>query len=73
MKIVYECEYCGQQFYDKQTCINHEKLCVNFRTGNMCDYCDHAYYVYGCEFDCKYRNDCNILNRYKNFKRRELT
>ena len=32
----------------------------------ICDYCDHSFYVYGCEQDCSYE-DCRFSNNYKDF------
>ena len=33
-------------------------------------FCKEQYYVYGCEPDCKYRKECNIHNKFKNFERK---
>lgn len=35
-----------------------------------CYYCKNAYYVYGCEFDCKFIKECNFTSKYKNFERK---
>ena len=34
------------------------------------DFCKEQYYVYGCEPDCKYRKECNVHNKFKNFERK---
>lgn len=39
-----------------------------FLKEDLCDRCDHAYYVYGCERDCKYKQECNYSNKYEKFK-----
>lgn len=79
MKIIYECEYCKEQFNDASTCMAHEILhmCSNDKAKyyiqnvlgkDLCSYCEHAYYVYGCELSCNH-NDCNQNNNYQYFKR----
>ena len=50
---VYQCETCGSVFYDYEECRSHELEC------NRCKHCSNAYYVYGCEFNCKYIDDCH--------------
>lgn len=81
MIIKYECEYCGELFNHEEDCIEHEsshltgvekikyevlnKVRWNWNE-DICDYCDHSYYVYGCERDCEYKTCCNS-NNYKNF------
>ena len=78
MKTLYECEYCGKQFTDKNTCLRHEEshlddmdkfkyhiLCVNKES--LCKYCKNVYYVYGVEENCEYK-DCCSENCYKDFK-----
>ena len=68
----FKCEYCGQVFNDTKTCLEHEishypcseqkkKILAkcNYNGKTPCDYCDHAFYVYGCEFDCEYKTKCN--------------
>ena len=40
---------------------------IESRNADPCDYCKHAYYVYGCEQDCKFK-DCSFRNNYKDFK-----
>lgn len=68
----FKCEYCGQVFNDTKTCLEHEishypcseqkreiLAKCNYNGKTPCDYCKHAYYVYGCEFDCEYKNKCN--------------
>lgn len=38
--------------------LDHIKIynMIESRSAEPCDYCKHAYYVYGCEQECKYRN-----------------
>ena len=78
MKIIYECELCRKQFSDKHQCIIHElshlngdntiKYYIQNVLGeDICKHCDNAYYVYGCELDCKYKN-CDSKNNYEHFK-----
>ena len=68
----FKCEYCGQVFDDTKTCLEHEishypcseqkrKILAkcNYNGKTLCDYCGHAFYVYGCEFDCEYKTKCN--------------
>lgn len=47
----YKCDYCGEIFGTKYDCRIHEKY------GHKCPHCDHAYYVYGCEFNCERENE----------------
>lgn len=65
MKVVYKCDTCGRVFKDPNECEIHETshgtLVENIRQTiiskgqELCDYCEHSYYVYGCERDCTYR------------------
>ena len=77
MKTKYECEVCGQPFNNPIECQTHE---ANHFTGveklkyelihsrnDICDYCDHSYYVYGCELDCNF-DGCTYKNNYADFK-----
>lgn len=43
---------------------------IESRNAEPCDYCKHAYYVYGCEQECKYRNmgKCQIYGLGKGSK-----
>lgn len=78
MKILYECEYCHEQFNNKNTCMRHEEShlkdvdkfkyhVVYVNKEPLCKYCEHVYYVYGCEENCEYK-DCSPMNCYKDFK-----
>ena len=82
MNTIYECEHCGKQFYNQTCCAYHEILhlkdvekmkyyIMNCTTEDLCKYCGHVYYVYGCEQECNFK-DCNRANNYKDFKRSEL-
>ena len=46
----YVCDYCGNVYGNKNACKQHEKY------DHKCKECDHAYYVYGCEFNCAREN-----------------
>lgn len=78
MKIKYECDHCKAQFDTETSCRCHEilhlhgieavKYYIQYATiEDLCSYCDHAYYVYGCELNCQNKN-CNAENNYKDFK-----
>lgn len=63
--IYYECEYCGETFRDSEECRQHEEKC------NPCNSCEHAYYVYGCEFACRYEGNCGKHGEHQFWKRKE--
>ena len=77
MKILYQCEGCNEIYnneYDCRECemshmqaIDVLKYKIKWQKRCACDYCDHSFYVYGCECDCGF-NDCSNLNGYKDFK-----
>lgn len=62
-QIIYICDYCGKKFTSSLACQEHEWEC------NKCNSCKHAYYVYGCEFACKYGDagECGRNNNYLYF------
>ena len=77
MKILYECDYCDAQFPNEAMCRCHEadhlsdmdkfKYYLKYIVhGDICSYCAHAYYVYGCELNCEHRGCCDT-NNYKDF------
>ena len=77
MKIRYECDYCHQQFDNEMVCRYHEIEHLNnvdrlkydiqyIMCEDICQYCAHAYYVYGCELNCPCKNCCDA-NNYKDF------
>lgn len=77
MKFIYECEYCKKQFTDRDACVVHEcghlhgVEAIKYYITNIlhkcpCKYCNHVYYVYGCEEDCRYPY-CTYSNNYENF------
>lgn len=82
MRIIYECSHCGKQFNNISECMVHEiteshmendpyvKEYIVRNEEDVCKFCDNAYYVYGCELDCQYK-ECNSTNYYKDFKRSE--
>ena len=73
-KTIYVCEYCRKPYekrMDARWCeIQHEHNDANLRhnesivtnilkeSGNPCDYCGRAYYVYGREFNCECESKC---------------
>ena len=79
----YVCSYCGKEFVDKATCRRHEMVehgkyneiaAAYLVSGkNPCDFCNNAYYVYGCEFDCKHKMDCQYRNGYKHFDGKDVS
>lgn len=83
MKIICECEYCKKQFGDASICMAHEILHLrgdeeakyyirHILNKDLCEYCEHAYYVYGCELACD-QNNCNPGNNYQHFKKERLS
>ena len=79
----YICSYCQKEFIDKRTCEHHEMVvhggyddvaAAHLTFGrNPCDFCNNAYYVYGCEFDCEYKMDCKNRNGYKHFDGKDVS
>ena len=77
MKVIYKCEVCGREFNSPLDCGHHEEShfsgsskikCELYLQGeDLCDYCEHSYYVYGCEQDCNY-DKCSYKNNYKDFQ-----
>ena len=77
MTTYYRCDHCGEEFRNARECRTHEsshydgaeKIKYNLMYSSeecICDYCEHSFYVYGCEQDCSYE-DCRFLNNYKDF------
>ena len=77
MKIIYKCESCGKEFDNINVCKYHEMLHLNsvdkfkyyiqnVECQDLCKYCAHIYYVYGCEANCSHK-DCTARNNYKDF------
>jgi hypothetical protein len=50
---LYICDKCGEEFRSKRFCETHEKECK----AQNCNLCEHAYWVYGCEFNCELINN----------------
>lgn len=78
MKTIYKCDVCGREFGSSWVCRSHEAShfsgvermkydLIHDQEEDICDYCDHSYYVYGCEQDCKFK-DCCFKNDYKHFR-----
>ena len=42
------------------------KYLIMLECMDVCDFCEHSYYVYGCERDCTH-NNCNRNNNYSDF------
>lgn len=77
MTTIYKCDKCGAEFNDPNECriceashmnpVDRIKYDLFYNQGeDICDYCDHSYYVYGCEQDCEHK-DCKYSNNYKDF------
>lgn len=77
MTTIYKCDFCDETFRNSRECRKHESTHFNgaerlkyilmySSETDICDYCKHAYYVYGCERDCTFK-DCKFSNRYKDF------
>ena len=82
MVSLYKCDYCGKifqgvdAFYD---CQEHEEmhkkdkyadLKMNCDT-DICDKCEHVYYVYNVEKNCKYAGQCDRNNCWCKFMIKE--
>ena len=75
----YKCDYCGEVFNDYDKCLAHEyehqnddvsraKYLIRYNLRkDLCDYCEHSYFVYGCEIDCQFKKNCNYKNNYELF------
>lgn len=83
MIIKYVCEICGASFNEKENCKEHElthtlpnskeKFVLLSKQQNdpeiVCRNCVHSYWVYGCEFDCKfYFKECNARLNWPKWK-----
>ena len=76
MTTIYKCDTCGQEFKSAKECriceashmnpVDKIKYMIMLECKEVCDYCDHSYYVYGCERDCEYPN-CTYDNNHKDF------
>ena len=81
MTITYKCDFCGREFKTKRECaiceishISYEDAVKNMITAygkDPCRYCEHSYYVYGIDGDCKYieckYRECKQDNNCCNF------
>lgn len=80
MTVLYRCDVCKELYTSPDEAVQCELECKGWDSdvanivamaGDPCNYCQHAYYVYGCEFDCKYYNkECNFTNKYIKFERK---
>ena len=81
MKQVWRCDTCGRIFDDSRKCSEHEishlpcseqKKAIlskcNYTGKEICDYCTHAFYVYGCEFDCQFKDRCTKKSYWPDFE-----
>lgn len=76
MTTIYKCDSCGAEYKSPEECriceayhmipVDRIKYMIMLNLGNVCDYCDHSYYVYSCEQDCNHKN-CGYKNNYKDF------
>lgn len=77
MQTIYKCDVCGREFGSAWICRSHEAShfpdvervkyeLVHDKKEDICDYCDHSYYVYGCEQNCQF-STCSMTNNYKDF------
>ena len=80
MTVLYRCDVCKELYTSLDEAVQCELECKGWDSDvanivalglDPCNYCKHAYYVYGCEFDCKYYNkECNT-NKYIKFERKK--
>lgn len=77
MTKTYNCDYCRRIFGDETECRLHEMGhldkngqikydIIHIQKKDVCDFCEHSYYVYGCERDCGIK-DCGYENCFKHF------
>ncbi len=76
MTTIYKCDTCGQEFKSAKECriceashmapVDRIKYMIVLNGGEVCDYCDNSFYVYGIERGCEY-NDCLYDNHHKDF------
>ena len=67
MTTIYKCDTCGLEFKSLKECrmcevshmapVDRIKYMIVLNGGEVCDYCDTSFYVYGCEQDCEHK-DC---------------
>ena len=79
MTELYRCDKCKKIYQSRNDAILCEMLDSGWEEGiakiiasglDPCEFCEEQYYVYGCEPDCKYRKECNVHNKFKNFERK---
>lgn len=81
MYVKYYCSYCDKEFPDKLACLVHEKMeHIGYSKDvseiislgrTPCDYCAKAYYVYGLEQNCQYRDKCLPNHKWAEFLYKE--
>lgn len=74
----YFCDFCNKEFSSEVQCKIHEKVehegypkDASFILGwghDPCEYCAHAYYVYGCEQECEHKKDCLEKHKWAKFE-----
>ena len=79
MTELYRCDKCQKIYTSPDDAVLCEMMDCGWEEGvakilacglDPCDFCKEQYYVYGCEPDCKYRKECNVHNKFKNFERK---
>ena len=75
--MIYKCDYCKKEYDNFNDCVACEmthmteleklKTQIHLNEEFLCDYCDHSYYVYGCELNCSCK-ECHGDNGFKDFK-----
>lgn len=81
MKILFACEFCGAIYETSRGAMkcefSHSNLFLNdsnnlsnfcsfYLNKDICDFCKHAYYVYGCELDCQ-KKECQMNRNRPDF------
>ena len=86
MTVLYKCDKCKRIYETPDEAVQCELECSGWGKEvahiiglalDPCDYCKHAYYVYGCEFDCEYyrKKECGgefvkTVDQYPKFERK---
>jgi len=69
-KTIYACEYCNNDYNDKEICIEHENNCNKNPKFKSCDSCDHVNYK---KYMASGRWHCNKLKFFIDFQGRTNT
>lgn len=77
MIVFYKCDYCGGVYKNREDCMKcemshmpkDEKIKTQLIDDGefVCNYCEHSYFVYGCEQDCDIVG-CYHYNNWPKFK-----